>query len=86
MRYTSEELKGFAAQRERAAKLKKEIQELIYPNREYICYFMEYYPQWDNQPDKFKIRDTWGGRGANEEVIKMMEYIVKVLKEKQKVK
>lgn len=80
MRYTTEEQKDKALIRVQISRLKKEINDFIYPSREYMCYFTQYFPIWDTQEGKIKIHSTWNGNLCNEEVMKMMERILEELK------
>jgi len=81
-RFTREQEKEFEGKRNHARKLKEEIMELIYPSREYKCYFIEYFPDYNTTEGKNKIRATWTGSTASDDVIKMMVYVLDKLKSK----
>lgn len=82
MRWSKSELKVKQETRDRAETLKEEIKQLIYPSTNYLCYFLEYYPDMNTQQGKAKIHSTWNGITASEEVVEMMGHVKNKIKNK----
>lgn len=81
-RFTREQEKEFEEKRKKAKEIKDQILELIHPSREYKCYFIEYYPNYNTVEGRNKIRATWNGVTASDDVIDMMQYVLDKLKSK----
>lgn len=81
-RFTREQEKEFEAKREEVKKLKEQIMDLIHPSREYKCYFIEYFPDFNTTEGKNKIRATWTGSTTSDDVIHAMKYVLEKLKSK----
>lgn len=79
MRYTDKQLAEKKELIKKAIGLRDKLFRKIAPQREYMCYFIQYYPNWNTPIGKSKIRQTMNGHLANTDVIKMIEYIMEQL-------
>lgn len=79
-RYTQEHIAHTEKLREETATLKNVFKELIYPSREYLNYFLEYFPDWDNKTGRSRIRSYWNGQSASAEFIQMLKTVIQKTK------
>lgn len=68
--------------REDIRECKDKILMLIEPNTNYMVYFRKYYPGVDTEVSKRRIRMTWNGITAHEDVLQMMKMIINKLETK----
>lgn len=76
MRYTQTEIEQRDKILEDTVKAKIIFRQLIYPSREYLNYFLEYFPDWNTASGKNKIRSCWNGQTADGEFLKMLNILI----------
>lgn len=65
-------------------KEKEKLIQSIFPSREYMCYFKTYFPeQVTTDKDKVRIKNTWKGITAHEDVLEMIKSINKKLSKRK---
>ena len=79
-RYTQAQQIQTEKLREETATLKNVFKELIYPSREYLNYFLEYFPDWDTKTGRTRIRSYWNGQSVSSEFLQMLKTVIQKTK------
>ena len=73
----------YQAKRENVETLKEKLLTLIHPQQSYIPYFIDMFPETNNDTMKRKIRNVMAGKTTCDDVVTMLEKIVEKLKPKK---
>ena len=74
--------KDYQDKRDRVDELKMELMSLIHPQKSYMPYFADLFPETNTDTYKRKIRNVMSGKTTCDDVIGMLEKIVNNIKSK----
>ena len=79
-RYTPQQQEQTEKLRQEIATQKNVFKELIYPSREYLNYFLEYFPDWDTKTGRSRIRSYWNGQSVSGDFLAMIKTVIQKTK------